>query len=155
MSKLSIIQILRLDNIKNYQEIIVANAKFLHDINKSGLMNVEYLVYDNLKSDVVLKFIKTTTSVKYFRKDFLNSKTSFLESGLMALGDRIIYLKSEDKLTMENVEYLEKVRPNILKQDLRKIANLKNPNFKYDNFNLLVKENKTLWEKIKLLFISN
>lgn len=118
-------------------------------------MNVEYLVYDNLKSDVVLKFIKTTTSVKYFRKDFLNSKTSFLESGLMALGDRIIYLKSEDKLTMENVEYLEKVRPNILKQDLRKIANLKNPDFKYDNFNLLVKENKTLWEKIKLLFISN
>ncbi len=53
-------------------------------------------------------------------------------------------------MNTNNVEKIEKVRPNISRKDLKKINSIKNENFKYDDFNLLVKDNKTLFERIRL-----
>lgn len=150
MYKISVIQVLRLEpknSLPNYEKIISENNLFLQT------HNVEYIIYDNLKSFDVLKFIKNTPHLKYFRKDFSNSRNSFLESGMLSSGEKIIFLKSEDILSVENVERLEKERPNILKKDLKKISNLKKSDFHYDDFNLLIKENKTFFEKLKTLFI--
>lgn len=146
MPPISVIHILRKESL-NYQDNILSNSKFLETIK------VEYIVYDNLKKTEVLSFIKQVKNVKYFRKDFKNAKTSFLESGLLANGQKIIFLKSDDYLTTENVQKLEEIRPNILRKDLRKIASLKNEDFHYDDFNLLIKENKSTWEKLKLFFV--
>lgn len=145
MSQITVIHILRKAGI-DYQKIIHNNANFLHTLN------VDYLIYDNLESFEVLKIIKNIENLSYVRKVFTNLKQTFLESGLLANGEKVIYLKSDDILNMQNVEILEKERPNILKKDLLKINNIKNLNFKYSEFNLLIKENKTFWEKLKLLF---
>lgn len=147
MPNISVIQILRkekLENNLNYKKVISENFNFLKSVN------VEYIVYDNLKSFEILEFIKNY-DIKYFRKDFKNTKTSMLESGMLADGIKLIYLKSNDILNFENVEQLEKIRPNLMKKDLKKVGNLKQENFSYDDFNLLIKDNKTIFEKVKII----
>ncbi len=146
MPPISVIQILRKENL-GYKDIISQNSKFL------GNIKVEYIVYDNLKNTEVLSFIKNFGNLKYFRQDFQNAKKSFLESSIFASGQKIIFLKSDDILTINNVQTLEEIRPNISKKDLQKISNLKKENFHYDDFNLLIKDEKTFLEKIKLFFI--
>jgi hypothetical protein len=145
MPPISVVQILRKEDL-DYQKIILENSKFLE------LVKVEYIVYDNLKNHHVLKFIKNIKSARYFRKEFKDVKTSFQESAQLSTGVKIIFLRSDDVLNMENVQVLENIRPHILKSDLHKISKLKKDNFQYDHFNLLVKDKKTLWEKTKLLF---
>ena len=144
MPPITVVQILRKENL-SYQDIISQNSKFLETLK------VEYIIYDNLKKTDVLGFIKKFKYPKYFRKNFKNAKTSLLESGILANGQKIIFLKSDDLLTSENVQKLEKVRPNILRKDLRKVSLIKKEDFHYDDFNLLIKDKKTLWEKLKLL----
>lgn len=146
MPPISVIQILRKENL-DYKHIISSNSHFLEKIK------VEYIVYDNLKNTEVLSFIKNFKGLRYFRQDFYNSKKSFLESSIFANGQKIIFLKSDDILTNNNVQVLEDLRPNILRKDLHKIRNLKKNDFHYDDFNLLIKDEKTFLEKIKLLFI--
>ncbi len=146
MPPISVVHILRKENI-DYQKIISTNADFLETLK------VEYIIYDNLKSTKVLTFIKQSTYPKYFRKNFKNAKTSFLESGILASGQKIIFIKSDDTLTTKNVQELEEIRPNIFKKDLKKISKLKEEDFHYDDFNLLIKDKKTCWEKIKLFFV--
>jgi sulfate adenylyltransferase subunit 1 (EFTu-like GTPase family) len=145
MTQITVVQILRNEDLE-YKKIILNNSLFLNSLD------VEYVIYDNLKSSIVLKFIKDVKRVKYFRKDFASIKQSFLESGLLASGEKIIYLKSDDSLSMENIEKIEKERPNIFKSELKKISKIKKVDFKYADFNLLIKENKTFFEKLKLLF---
>lgn len=149
MSKITVIQILQKepsDKDSQYKEIITNNSLFLNSVN------VEYIVYDTLKSFEVLKFVKEIPKIKYFRKTFENTKKAMLDAGILANGEKVIYLKSEDSLTLQNVERLEKIRPNVFKKDLNKISNIKPDNFKYDDFQLLIKDKKTLWEKLKLIF---
>lgn len=151
MTQISIVHILRKENLE-YKSIILQNKAFLDSVDTEKEKKLEYIVYDNLESYEVLGFIKKIASIKYFRKSFLNLKTSLLESGLLASGQKIIFLKSDDILTLENVQTLEVRRPNILKKDLKKISLLQKENFKFDEFNLLIKEEKTVWEKLKLFF---
>lgn len=148
MSNISVIQIFR-KSPGNPSEIILENAKFLAN------QEVEYFVYDNLSDFEILKKVGASplkeSKIKYFRKGFISLKTSFIESGLLSSGEKIIYLKENDVLNMSNVEILEATRPNILKKDFRRITQIKNNNFKFDLFNLLIKEKKTFLEKIKII----
>ncbi len=150
MPIISIIQILRREGL-NYSKIIPENKSFFDSLSSGNQTKIEYIVYDNLKSQDVLKFVKSLEDVKYIRKTFLNVKNTFLEAGQLASGEKIIFLKSDDILNLSNVEHLEKIRPNILKKDLAKINNIKKEDFNYDSFNLLTKDQKSFWEKIKLL----
>jgi hypothetical protein len=130
----------------DYQKILENNYRFLSSTS------VEYIVYDALPDYKVLEFIKKYPKIRYVRKSFLNTRACMLETGLLSSGEKLIYLKSADIVTPENVTELETIRPNILRKDLKKIASIKRENFSYDNFNLLIKENKSIWEKLKLLF---
>lgn len=145
MSKITIIQILRKPGI-DYKKIIRENTAFLERLN------LEYIIYDNLKTYEVLEFIKENNFVKYFRKDFKSVKHSMLESGMLANGINILYLKSDDILTNENVERVETTRPGILRKDLKKIADLTVENFKYHDFDLVMKEKKNFFEKFRVWF---
>jgi len=145
MTQITVVQILRNEDLE-YKKVILNNSLFLN------ALKVEYIVYDNLKTSAVLKFIKDIKEVKYFRKNFANIKQSFLETGLLASGDKILYLKSDDLLSMENIEKIEKERPNIFKNELKKISKIKKDDFKYADFNLLIKEKKTFFERLRLLF---
>jgi hypothetical protein len=145
MTQITVVQILRNEELE-YKKVILNNSLFLN------ALKVEYVVYDNLKTSAVLKFIKDIKEVKYFRKNFANIKQSFLETGLLASGDKILYLKSDDLLSMENIEKIEKERPNIFKNELKKISKIKKDDFKYADFNLLIKEKKTFFERLRLLF---
>lgn len=146
MQKPSVVQIFRKPDL-NYENIIQSNSKFLKEVD------VEYLVYDNLEKFEILDFIKNFPDVRYVRKEFKNLKTSFLDCGLLATNPKIIYLNSEDIINYNNAELLEKIRPSIFKKDLKKVSELKWENFKYDDFNFLMKENKTILEKIKTWLI--
>lgn len=152
MSKITIIQVLRKEPsplFLSYEQIILANSKFLNSVN------VEYIIYDTLESLSILNFIKNISGIKYFRKSFVNTRRTLFESGKLAKSEKIIFLKSQDVLTVENVKLLEEIRPNILQKDLQKILNIKKENFNYDRFNLLIKDNKTFFEKLKVFFNFN
>lgn len=151
MIQISIVQVLRKEGL-DYEKIVLQNKAFLDSVDTEKEKKLEYIVYDNLESYKVLGFVKNIAGLKYFRKTFQNLKTSLLEAGLLTNGQKIIYLKSDDVLTLDNVQKIETTRPHILRKDLKKISELQKDNFKYDEFNLLIKENKTLWEKIKLYF---
>lgn len=149
MPNISVVQVLRKDPLEmktSYREIISQNSLLLHGFS------VEYIVFDQLPSMEVVRFIRDYRGLKYYRKDFTTLKQSFLEALHLANGKKVIFLKSGDILTQENVEQMEKVRPNIFKKDVQKLKDLMRENFKYDDFNLLMKENKTFTDKIKLLF---
>lgn len=151
MPQITIVQVLRREGL-DYAEIINQNKTFFDSLNSGDESKIEYIVYDNLKSFNVLKFIKNIVGVKYFRKTFLNVKHTFIEAVQLASSEKIIFLKSDDILNLKNVEHLEKIRPGILKLDLLKIKKIKHDDFNYDDFNLLIKDKKSLWEKIKLVF---
>jgi hypothetical protein len=151
MPQITIVQVLRREGL-DYAEIINRNKTFFDSLNSGDESKIEYIVYDNLKSFNVLKFIKNIVGVKYFRKTFLNVKHTFIEAVQLASSEKIIFLKSDDILNLKNVEHLEKIRPGILKLDLLKIKKIKHDDFNYDDFNLLIKDKKSLWEKIKLVF---
>ncbi len=151
MPQITIVQVLRREGL-DYAEIINQNKTFFDSLNSEGESKIEYIVYDNLKNYSVLRFIKNIVGVKYFRKTFLNVKNTFIEAVQLASSEKIIFLKSDDILNLKNVEHLEKIRPGILKKDLFKIKKIKQDDFNYDDFNLLIKDKKSLWEKIKLVF---
>ncbi len=149
MSKISVVQIFKKNNqSENLDKIISNNSDFLHKLN------VEYIVLDHLESYNIVTFIKKHTNLKYFREKFTNSKKSFLQVINFVSKDteKIIFLKSNDLLSFENIELLEKKRPNLYKNKISKLVELKESDFKFDNFNLIMKEKKTWFEKIYLFF---
>jgi len=151
MPQITIVQVLRREGL-DYAKIINQNKTFFDSLNSGNQAKIEYIVYDNLKNFTVLQIIKNVGGVKYFRKTFQNVKNSFIDASLLASGEKIIFLKSDDILNLNNVEHLEQVRPNILKKEIEKIKHLKKEDFNYDDFNLLIKDKKSLWEKVKLIF---
>lgn len=143
MYNISVIQIIRMDNM-DHKNVIIKNSQFLKSVG------VEYIVYDTLEKFHVLKFIRDIPHVKYYRYENQNLTSAFAEAGTLALGKKIIYLKSDDILNMDNVEFLEKVRPNLYKDELHKISRIKTDNFKYDNFHILIKEDRNIFDYIKI-----
>lgn len=151
MIQISIVQVLRKDGL-NYEKILSTNKAFLDSVDTEKEKKLEYIVYDCLKNFEVTKIMKKFPELKYIRKEFLNLKNTFLEGASLSNGAKIIFLKSDDILTLENIQRIEVVRPNITRDKLEKLRSVSQDNFDYDKFNLLIKDKKTFAEKLKLLF---
>jgi hypothetical protein len=150
MAQVTVIQVLRRETVgstPDYNKILLQNAAFLKQYG------VEYFVVDTLKSFQVVQKVKQIADITYFRTSFKDAMSTLSEFGTLANGEKIVFLKSEDLLNGNNVATLEASRPNFYKKDIGRLAKLKKKDFNFDDFNLLFKENKTLWEKVKVLFI--
>lgn len=145
MTRITVIQILQ-DDTLDYNTILSSNSVFLN------AHEVEYIVWDNLKNYNALEIAKNLPFVKYVRKDFKDTKSSFLESAELSNGQDILFLKSSDILTYENLKELETIRPSINRSELSKLESLKWENFKFSDFSLLMKNKKTFVERLKIFF---
>jgi len=145
MTRITVIQILQDENL-DYNTILSSNSSFL---NAHG---VEYIVWDNLNSFNALEIAKKLPFVKYVRKYFKDTKSSFLESAELSNGQDILFLKSSDMLTYENLKTLEVERPSINRSEIGKLERLKWENFKFADFSMLMKSKKTFLERLKIFF---
>jgi hypothetical protein len=145
MPPVSVIQIFYKDSKKDidFRKIIKSNSEFLE------MVKVEYIVYDNLNEDDILRSVKDYNFLKYYRKKFKNLKTSFQESSIFANGSKIIFLKPTDILNMDNVQQVENDRPSLLKNNLKTLDRISHDNINFENFKLLVKDEKNFLEKIQ------
>lgn len=145
MTRITVIQVLH-DEKLDYKPILVNNSNFLNS------HQVEYIVWDNLEGYNALSIAKDLPSVRYIRKDFKDTKSSFLESAQLSQGGDILFLKSSDVLSHENLTELERERPSLNRSQLGKLEKFPWENFKFSDFNFLMKEKKTFLERVRMFF---
>lgn len=156
-SQISIVHIFsypptNLENIEN-------NASFL------STHNVEYIILDNLNqkenkidNDFLLKNISQLPSfinkkIIYLKEDFENLKQSFLTTIEITKNSNIYFILNQQILNLENIQKIEKVNPYLLKSNLNFFKDNVPNNFKFENYKLYMKTNKTIFDKVKIILL--
>jgi len=138
---ISVAQILRRDNF-DYSGLVKSNYIYLNDLQ------VEYLVFDCQSDFSFLQIARKLPGLKYVKSRTKMPKKILKESSRSASHSKILFI-FEDKITDENLEWLEANRINIFKNELVSLDN--NPyNLSFEELIIFFKRHKGFLDRLKL-----